>query len=284
MQLQLAATRNFNGNELACYVEDKPANDFDFWVTREQIGRFLGYVDPRHAIKKIHMRNKERLDKFSTIAKTTNPQKGGTITDTPLKNVQATTVYNFKGLLEICRFSNQPVANQVIDILWDIADEIRRKGFFIAPYADCSLAALKAENDRLIQHNKILQAQNAELWKNIQDNSSFVILGKAITPVHGSVSVQEGSKLFAQNGLDIGPYRMYKLARDTKLLISRKGKLFNQPTQWAIKKGYCVLIVNIGSKCSSQFTMKGLQFLADKLAKEQLPLLSLIEGCDALHE
>ena len=82
MQLQLAATRNFNGNELACYVEDKPANDFDFWVTREQIGRFLEYVDPRHAIKKIHMRNKERLDKFSTIAKTTNPQKGGTITDT----------------------------------------------------------------------------------------------------------------------------------------------------------------------------------------------------------
>lgn len=30
--------------------------------------------------------------------------------------------------------------------------------------------------------------------------------------------------------------------------------------------------------------LEGMQFLADKLAKEQLPLLALIEGCDALHE
>ena len=277
MQLKLATTRNFNGNELACYVENNPANDFDFWMTREQIGQFLGYAEPRHRIAKIHNRNKERLDLFSRVVKMTTHEENRDV-------VRDFTVYSFRGLLEICRFSNQPNANQVIDILWDIADEIRRKGFFISPHAESHFAALKAENDKLLQHNKILQAQNAELWKNIQDNSSFVILGKAITPVHGSVSVQEGSKLFAQNGLDIGPYRMYKLARDTKLLISRKGKLFNQPTQWAIKKGYCVLIVNIGSKCSSQFTMKGLQFLADKLAKEQLPLLSLIEGRDALHE
>lgn len=277
MQLHIATTRKFNGNELACYVEDKPANDFDFWVTREQIGRFLGYADPLHGIKKIHQRNKERLDKFSTWVKTDHVEGGRTVK-------RSVIVYSFKGLLEVCRFSNQPVANQVIDILWDIADEIRRKGFFIAPYADSQFAALKAENDRLTQHNKILQAQNAELWKHIQDNSSFVILGKAITPVRGSVSVHEGSKLFAQNGLRIGPNRMYKLARNEKLLISKKGKLYNQPTQWAIQKGYCVLVVNIGSKSSPELTMKGMQFLADKLAKEQLPLLALIEGCDALHE
>ena len=277
MQLKLATTRKFNGNEFACYVEDTPANDFGFWMSREQIGQFLGYNHPNNAITYIHKRNRDRLDNFSTSVKMTQVEGNRTVTRDMI-------VYSFRGLLEICRFSTQPIANQVIDILWDIADEIRRKGFFLSPDAEKHFAALKAENDRLTQHNKILQAQNAELWKNIQDNSSFVILGKAITPVHGSVSVQEGSKLFAQNGLDIGPYRMYKLARDTKLLISRKGKLFNQPTQWAIKKGYCVLIVNIGSKCSSQFTMKGLQFLADKLAKEQLPLLSLIEGRDALHE
>lgn len=277
MQLHIATTRKFNGNELACYVEDKPQNDFDFWATRKQIGEFLGYEYPTEAIKKIHQRNRERLNKFSCRVKMTLHEENRTVT-------RDMTVYSFKGLLEICRFSNQPVANQVIDILWDIADEIRRKGFFIAPYAESQFAALKAENDRLIQHNKILQAQNAELWKHIQENSSFVILGKAITPVRGSVAVQEVAKLFAQNGLKIGPYRMFKLAREEKLLISRKGKLYNQPTQWAIQKGYCVLVVNIGSKCSPQLTMKGMQFLADKLAREQLPILALIEGCDALHE
>ena len=69
MQLQLATTRVLNGNELACYVEDKPQNEFDFWASREQIGRFLGYADPRMAIKKIHNRNRERLDKFSIVVK-----------------------------------------------------------------------------------------------------------------------------------------------------------------------------------------------------------------------
>ena len=273
MQLQLATTRNFNGNELACYVEDNPANDFDFWATREQIGKFLEYKYPAESIGRIHNRNKVRLNSFSGQVKLTTPS-----------GTQTATVYSFRGLLEICRFSNQPVANQVIDILWDIADEIRRKGFFLSPDAEKHFAALKAENDRLAQHNKILQAQNAELWKHIQDNSSFVILGKAITPVRGSVSVHEGSKLFAQNGLRIGPNRMYKLARNEKLLISKKGKLYNQPTQWAIQKGYCVLVVNIGSKSSPELTMKGMQFLADKIAREQLPLIALIEGCDTLHE
>ena len=274
MQLHIATTRKFNGNELACYVEDKPANDFDFWMTREQIGQFLGYKYPRKAIKKIHERNKERLDKFSM----------GSQIDSPSRGIQSATVYNFKGLLELCRFSNQPVANQVIDILWDIADEIRRKGFFIAPYADSQFAALKAENDKLIQHNKILQAQNAELWKHIQENSSFVILGKAITPVRGSLSFGEGAKLFAQNGIKTGQNRLFQLARDVHVLAKRKGRQFNQPTQWAIKNGYCVMSLNIGSKGTPMLTMKGMQFFADILAKDQLPIIALIEGCDALHE
>lgn len=46
----------------------------DFWgninneylVTREQIGRALGYKNPTNAIKNIHLKHKERLDKFST--------------------------------------------------------------------------------------------------------------------------------------------------------------------------------------------------------------------------
>lgn len=273
MQLHIATTRKFNGNELACYVEDKPTNDFDFWATREQIGRLLGYTNPRKAIGNIHERNKERLDKFSS-ALNLRTEAG----------MRTTTVYSFKGLLEVCRFSNQPIANQVIDILWDIADEIRRKGFFLSPDAEKHFAALKAENDRLTQHNKILQAQNAELWKHIQDNSSFVILGKAITPVRGSLSFGEGAKVFCQNGFKTGQNRLIKLAREVKILAKRKGRQYNQPTQWAIEKGFCVMAVNIGSKGTPMLTMKGMQFFADILAKEQLPIIALIEGCDALHE
>ena len=283
MQLHLATTRNFNGNELACYVDEKPTDEYDFWATREQIGRFLGYSKPRDAIRMIHKRNKERLNKFSTIVKMPNPSRVEQ-NEPPLKNMQAITVYNFKGLLEICRFSNQPTANQVIDILWDIANEIRKKGYFVLPGQALGLDVLSEENKLLRQQVDLLQTQNNSLKKFIQDNSSFTLLGQAITPAKGIFSFAEGAKLFAQHGIKIGQNRLVQRARDKKLIAKRKGRQHNQPTQMAIEKGYFVMVVPFGSKGTPYLTMKGMQFFANELAHEQYPLLALIADCEALNE
>lgn len=120
--MEILTTRNFNGVALDCYKGD---DNNDFWATREQIGRLLGYENPRKAIAIIHTRNKERLDKFS---------KGGQI-EPPSRGLQSATVYNFRGLLEICRWSNQPKqpkADAVMDFLWDVADDIRKHGMYIS--------------------------------------------------------------------------------------------------------------------------------------------------------
>ena len=118
-ELQLYTTKTYNGIEFDCYVEAGQQGAGDFWATREQIGRLLGYTEPSDAIAKIHRRNKERLDKFSGLDKLSTPS-----------GVQQTTVYSFKGLLEICRYSNQPKADAIMDWLWDVADEIRRTGSY----------------------------------------------------------------------------------------------------------------------------------------------------------
>ena len=110
-------TRFYNGIALDCYKAEQETDGF--WATREQIGVLLGYAYPREAIGKIHERNKERLDGFSSEVNLTT--EAGT---------RATMVYNFKGFLEICRFSNQPNANAVIDFAWSVMDEIRRTGFY----------------------------------------------------------------------------------------------------------------------------------------------------------
>ena len=52
-----------------------------------------------------------------------------------IKGARTATVYNFKGLLEICRYSNQPAANAVIDFLWDVADDIRKHGMYLSDKA-----------------------------------------------------------------------------------------------------------------------------------------------------
>ena len=280
MQLKLVTTRSFNGNELACYTEEKPdtpQEKWEFWATREQIGKFLGYEYPREAISKIHQRNRERLDKFSTGVKLTLVEGGRTIT----RDVK---VYSFRGLLEICRFSNQPNANKVIDILWDIAYEISQTGYYAIPAVKSQFDAMRQENSLLRQQVDLLQAQNKGLQKFIEDNSSFTLLGQCITPVKGVLSFGEAAKLFAQNGIKTGQNRLIKKARETKMLAKRKGRQHNQPTQKAIDKGYLVMVVPVGSKGTPYLTMKGMQFFANVLASEQLPLLKLIADCEALNE
>ena len=119
--MDLLMTRQFNGVTLDCYRNN--LNSDDFWATREQIGRLLEYEYPNDSIRKIHERNQERLDKFSTSVNLTGVEGTRAVT-------RDVIVYNFKGLLEICRYSNQPKANAVMDFLWEIADEIRRTGSF----------------------------------------------------------------------------------------------------------------------------------------------------------
>ena len=121
--LQLYTTKTYNGIEFDCYVEAGQPDRGDFWATREQIGRLLGYTDPTDAIKKIHKRNVDRLDKYSRGDKLSLVEGSRTVT-------REVTVYNFKGLLEICRYSNQPKANDIMDWLWEVADEIRRTGSY----------------------------------------------------------------------------------------------------------------------------------------------------------
>lgn len=280
MELKLATTRNFNGNELACYVEDKPdtpQEKWEFWATREQIGRFLGYAEPRERIARIHNRNKERLDKFSRVVKMTTHEKKRDV-------VRDFTVYSFRGLLEICRFSNQPNANKVIDILWDIAYEISQTGYYAIPAVKSQFDEMRKQNDFLRQQVDLLQAQNKGLKKYIEDNSSFTLLGQSISPAKGIFSFGEGAKLFAQNGIKTGQNRLIKKAREKGLLAKRKGRQHNQPTQKAIDKGYIVMVVPVGSKGTPYLTMKGMQFFANELAMEQLPLLKLIADCEALNE
>ena len=115
--MEILTTRSFNGVQLDCYKSDNAEDDF--WATREQIGRLLGYSEPMKAIAKIHERHKENLDRYSSVDKLTTEA-----------GERETVIYNFKGFLEICRYSNQPKAEAVISFCWNVMDEIRRTGSY----------------------------------------------------------------------------------------------------------------------------------------------------------
>mgnify|MGYP000956891738 CR=1 FL=1 len=121
MELKLVTTEKFE--ELDCNFY-RNMND-DILVTREQIGTALEYVDPSKAIEKIHKRYKDRLDKFSVITKlvTTDGKKYNTF------------LYSEKGIMEICRWSRQPKANDFMDFTWEVMKKILHKNDLCFDYS-----------------------------------------------------------------------------------------------------------------------------------------------------
>lgn len=105
----LAESRSVNNVVVHGYFSEQ-----EVWFTRDEIGRALGYADPGRAIAKIHLRRSERLDKFSVVVKleTTDGKRYDTF------------VYSIRGVFEICRWSSQPKADEVMDRLYDMAISI----------------------------------------------------------------------------------------------------------------------------------------------------------------
>lgn len=114
--LKLLTTENFGNISCDFY---RNMND-DILLTREQIGSALEYRDPSTAITKIHLRHKDRLDQFSVYTKLVG-------TDEKEYNKY---LYNQKGIMEICRWSNKSKANQFMDWCWDVIEKYRHNQGF----------------------------------------------------------------------------------------------------------------------------------------------------------
>lgn len=121
--LKLVTTKNFENG----VTEHSIPCDFwkdiseEYYITREQIGTALGYNNPSTAIKNIHLKHKERLDKFSTVLKVSQVEGG--------REVERERIfYSRKGVMEICRWSRQPIADKFMDWVWDVIDGLITRG------------------------------------------------------------------------------------------------------------------------------------------------------------
>lgn len=100
--MKLVKSDHFGDIQVSVYQDGK-----DYYMTRNQIGEGLGYSDPANAVQNIHLRHKERLGRheFSRVAQI----------ELPLGGKQKVAVYTRKGIMEICRWSEQPKADAFMD-------------------------------------------------------------------------------------------------------------------------------------------------------------------------
>ena len=120
--LKLITTENFGNISYDFY---RNMND-DILLTREQIGSALEYTNPRTAIKNIHRKHKDRLDELSIRIKSGGYQNE----PTSKSEEQERVYYTERGIMEICRWSRQPLANQFMDWCWDVIEKYRNNQEF----------------------------------------------------------------------------------------------------------------------------------------------------------
>lgn len=145
----------------------------NFYMTREQIGRALGYSNPRAAIKDIHKRHKARLDPFSVIVKLSSidSEPRGAQTAPTSGGIQETVLYSAKGVYEICRHSDMPVADAFYDAVYEVLEGLRM-GYLSLKVEKASplwqatrtgsKEARKAEGDTIARFVKYAQAQGSQ--------------------------------------------------------------------------------------------------------------------------
>ena len=130
-KLRLIKSAEFGEIQCDFYSDGK-----DLFVTREKIGLALEYANPQKAIGNLHSTHKVRMDKFSFLDS---------------RNGRNVYFYNRKGIMELCRWSQQPKADAFMDFCWEVMDSLmtsKTKLVGMTEYQQM-MAQTRAENARI---------------------------------------------------------------------------------------------------------------------------------------
>lgn len=223
-ELKLAKSVNFGNVQCDIY-----RNESDLLMTREQIGIALEYANPKKAIEKLHLAH---VDRFSVT-----PQSGGHLLSLQVKLIAAdgktydTTVYTRKGVMEICRWSQQPKANAFMDFVWDTMDDLmtgKKKIVDMTEYQRL-IAQSRMENARL-RKARILE-QLADKYEGTYRQVLHSYATKELTGEHliplPSLNARTYSAGDIAKTLGISANMVGRLTNEHKLKTTEYGAWFN---------------------------------------------------------
>lgn len=231
--LELIKTETYN-NTVPCDFYHNEKNDV--YMTREQIGRALGYADPSNSIKKIHKRHRDRLDKFCIkekvkTLKTQDSHEGGqagsfknsyeemqtedadSTNRSQNKHLQSEVVYySERGIMEICRWSDMPKADDFFDWAYDIIEAYRHGEFISKKDYNLLLEQFNTFNEKLETLNKNLKDTKEELSDQL-----LITQSRLDTYDSGKIDLDKEKAEFIKDAIDkmqfLMPYCGYEGAK-----------------------------------------------------------------------
>lgn len=250
VKLELIKEGDFLGTKCDLYKDESN----NIYMTREQIGEALQYSNPRDGIFRIHERNKDRLDSFSTVVKLSTVEGSREV-------ARDRVLYIEKGIYDVCRFSRQPLADQFYDWVYDQVILIRKTGgviddkdLFIKTYCDGLDEAQKIFVKGFMNKIEDQQNQIKAMQPHVEDWSVFM-------DAKGEITISKVAK--ALNIKGIGRNNLFAILRNRDVLRNN-----NEPYQRYVNSGYFKVVA--GTKNGFKYTQtlvtgKGMSWIRKKM-------------------
>ena len=195
--------------------------DGEPWFVGKDVAEALGHQNPQRAIR-------DHVD---------DEDKGVTEIVTP-GGKQEMPIINESGLYSLVLSSKLPTAKTFKRwITSEVIPSIRQHGGYLTP---AKLEEALLNPDTLINLATALK-QEREKRQALEEQRKIdrpkILFADAVSASKNSILVGELAKLLKQNGIDIGPNRLFNWLRQNGFLISRRGADYNMPTQRAMEAG-----------------------------------------------
>lgn len=195
--------------------------DGEPWFVGKDVAVALGYKDTVNALKS-HVDTED---------------KGGWQITTQFGEKE-TTIINESGLYSLVLSSKLPTAKKFKRwVTNEVIPSIRKHGAYMTPE---TLEAAILNPDTMIKLCTALkdeQEKRKALEQQIESQKPAVLFTGAVETSKTSILIEELAKMLKQNGINIGPNRLFEWMRQNGYLIKRKGTDYNMPTQRSMEMG-----------------------------------------------
>ena len=195
--------------------------DGEPWFVGKDVAAALGYTDLNKAIM-MHVDDEDKLnDKMASSL----GQRGGWF-------------INESGLYSLVLSSKLPNAKKFKRwVTNEVIPSIRKHGAYMTPETLEKVLLSPDTLMQLAQNLKDEQEKRKALEQQIESQKPAVLFTGAVETSKTSILIGELAKMLKQNGINIGPNRLFEWMRQNGYLIKRKGTDYNMPTQRSMEMG-----------------------------------------------
>lgn len=197
-------------------INDEP------WFVAKDVAMALGYTNTKQAIK-VNVSEEDKLWGSKSNTPSIKDRMG---------REQFPIWINESGLYSLILSSKLESAKKFKHwVTSEVLPSIRKNNGYIMNQENMTPEQIMAEGILIAQ--RIIESKN----KEIERMKPKEVFADAVKTSHTSILVGDLAKILKQNGIEIGPKRLFEWLRNNGYLIKRNGTDRNMPTQKAMEMG-----------------------------------------------